>query len=94
MQFGSLSQESLETENCQTQFDQLVKTFGNNYDSCFAERKKAIDCSANVTPPKLNIAVIFDASGSMGAKIGNETMMKIAQDELGKYISSLDESIG
>lgn len=93
MQFWNLAKEKFESSDCEQQFNQLVKTFWNNYDTCFLERKKPINCQANVKIPKVNIAVIFDASWSMWAKIWNETMMEIAKDELSKYVSSLDENI-
>ncbi|MBS9775408.1 VWA domain-containing protein [Candidatus Gracilibacteria bacterium] len=95
-QYKELVNETFEVQSCQTQFDQLVKTFGNSYDSCFAERKLPTHCSAgqNLQAPKVNVAIIFDDSGSMGAKIGNERMIDIAKEEFSNYLDDIDGNIG
>lgn len=93
-QFAHLSAETFEINNCDTQFNQLVKTFGNNYDACFAIRKEVNNCSSDKKVGKVNVVIILDASGSMGATIGGETMMDIAKSEVKNYISSLDGAVG
>lgn len=92
-QFANLESENLEIDNCKAQFDQIVKNFWNNYDTCFAKRQKIPSCDANVKTPKVNLAIVFDSSGSMAKKIWNESMIDIAKDELKKYVSDLDKEI-
>ena len=83
-----------EVNNCNTQFNQLIKTFGNNYESCFATRKAVNTCTSDRQVGKMNVAIILDASGSMGAMIGGESMMNIAKSEVKNYIASLDNAVG
>ncbi len=93
-QYAELMTEEFEVTNCGEQFNQLVKTFGNNYEACFADRKPITQCTSEKKVGKVNVAIVFDDSGSMAAKIGNERMIDIAKDELKNYISTLDSSIG
>lgn len=95
-QYKELVTEKFEVRSCRTQFDQLIKTFWNSYDSCFVQRKLPSHCLAkqNVQAPKVNVAIIFDDSGSMGAKIGNERMIDIAKEEFVDYLDDIDSSIG
>lgn len=85
--------ESLEIKNCQEQFSQLVKVFGNDYSGCFINRKPIKSCFSQKNPPKVHVAVILDDSGSMAAKIENERMIDIAKTELNNYVSSLDNQV-
>lgn len=80
--------------NCDTQYDGLLKTYGNNYDGCFSTYPDIPECSKDWSEKgKINIAVIFDTSGSMWAKIGEERMIDIAKEKLSEYISNLDTDV-
>lgn len=93
-QYGDLAKLSLDSGSCDEQYANLIKVFGNDYSSCFAKRKQNATCNANAPQSKVNIAIIFDDSGSMKAKIGSESMIDMAKEEVTKYIKSLDNSIG
>lgn len=92
-QFWELWQKTLETWSCEVQYNELIKTFWNDYSSCFTKRRQNTTCENNTEKAKVNVVVIFDASGSMKAKIWNEAMIDIAKDEVKKYISSLPKDI-
>lgn len=93
-QFWKLAEISLEKWTCEDQYKNLINAFWNDYSSCFAKRKPIASCeNQNLENSKVNVAIIFDASGSMNAKIWNEKMIDIAKEEVKNYISSLDKSI-
>lgn len=86
--------EREESLDCETHYTELLWEYGKNYNQCNFSKPDTSSCELSEgEKANINIAVVFDSSGSMGKQIGNETMMQIAQEEVGKYISSLDDDI-
>lgn len=86
--------EVQETLNCENHYTELLWEYGKEYNQCSFKKPDTSSCELSQWErSNINIAVVFDSSGSMGKQIGGESMMKIAQEEVGKYISSLDDNI-
>ena len=84
----------IDASNCDLQYENLLKKYGNIYDGCFVDYPSIDTCMPiKNQKPHINIAIIFDTSWSMGAKIGSETMIDIAKEKVSEYISSLDSDV-
>jgi Ca-activated chloride channel homolog len=79
---------------CENQYQELLKLYGQNYDDCKVNVKKASGCDKdpkNQTPQKqANVVVIFDSSGSMAAKLPEGTKIDIAKEATINFIKNLD----
>lgn len=84
----------IDTSSCDLQYENLLKKYGNTYDGCFVDYPSIGTCiPIKNQKPRINIAIIFDTSGSMGTKIGSETMIDIAKEKVSGYINSLESDV-
>ena len=57
---------NIDETNCSLQYEALLKKYGNTYDGCFAHYPIVDSCVPSTTEKaRVNIAIIFDTSGSM-----------------------------
>lgn len=93
-QWEGIYTREISDTNCDTQYEGLLKKYGNTYEGCFLGYPDIQNCSASSTEKwKVNVAIIFDTSGSMGKKIGDERMIDIAKEKLSEYISNLGSDV-
>jgi len=94
--FDTQELETVEPEvlSCSDHYTELLGTHGKSFANCSFEKPDVSSCSLDgVDAPKVNIAVVFDSSGSMGAQINGESMMDIAKDQLADYVWDLDDDV-
>ncbi|MDY0404955.1 VWA domain-containing protein [Virgibacillus sp. 179-BFC.A HS] len=73
------------------------REFFNQVDTSYAENSAAPDEKA-ASPAKqpdtqVNVAVLFDASGSMGKQIGGKTQMDLAKEAVNDFLGQLPEGV-
>lgn len=71
--------------------------FFSQVDTSYADNSAApderIESPGKKPGAQANVTILFDASGSMGAKIGNKTMMDTAKEAVNDFLSKLPEGV-
>ncbi|MDQ0213976.1 Mg-chelatase subunit ChlD [Oikeobacillus pervagus] len=71
--------------------------FFNNFDTSFEEISETpdekVDLQTDPKAKKINVQILFDASGSMAAEISGEQKMKLAKDAVLQFVTDLPENV-
>ena len=79
--------------SCQSQFDSLYAQNKVDLSTCNTDIRTGSYTGGTAPVQKRNnVVLVFDASGSMVAKIGNETRMEIAKKAVGDFFAGLEGS--
>jgi Mg-chelatase subunit ChlD len=79
------------TDSCDTSYQKLVDKYGKEYGDCYGnvDDSYACDEKKKIT----NLILVLDGSGSMGAKVQNESKMEIAKAAASNFVGSLKSEV-
>ncbi|MDD3066697.1 MAG: VWA domain-containing protein [Candidatus Gracilibacteria bacterium] len=79
------------TDSCDASFQKLVDKYGKEYGDCYGNVDDSYACSEK--QKITNLILVLDGSGSMGAKVQDESKMEIAKAAASNFVGSLKSEV-